>query len=246
MGDFICKKCNLTFDTAFEKANHVRWKHQDNTETNRKISEKATERYLIKNGELKEYKVICENCNTEFFVFEREKKHPEKKKYFCSRSCANTRNHSNETKEKIGKSMSIVWKSDEYAQHIINANTKKSKRFSSKGEREIRNILKKIYTDTSSQRIIKLSDNTKRAVDIQIKSLNVIIEYDGIWHFKKVHENHDFDTQHKKDILEEEYCKLNNIKLIRISNERYIKNKEECLKLLFEALYNKTDIYKIY
>ena len=52
----------------------------------------------------KEFKVKCKNCGKEFEVFEEELKFPIKgDKYFCSRSCANVRHPSKETKEKISK-----------------------------------------------------------------------------------------------------------------------------------------------
>lgn len=51
---------------------------------------------------IKEYLVKCKNCGKEFFVNEEESKFPIKgDKYFCCRSCANTRHHSPETKMKI-------------------------------------------------------------------------------------------------------------------------------------------------
>lgn len=53
----------------------------------------------------KKFKVECKTCGKEFEVLEEESKFPKKEKYFCSRSCANTRHHSNETKEKIRKSV---------------------------------------------------------------------------------------------------------------------------------------------
>ena len=49
----------------------------------------------------KEFEVVCKNCGKKFFVVEEENKFPIKEKYFCSRSCANTRYHSIETKQKI-------------------------------------------------------------------------------------------------------------------------------------------------
>lgn len=52
----------------------------------------------------KVFKVKCKNCGKEFEVFEEESKFPIKgDKYFCCKSCANTRHHSKETKEKISK-----------------------------------------------------------------------------------------------------------------------------------------------
>lgn len=54
----------------------------------------------------KEFKVKCKKCGKEFTVIEEETKFPIKgDKYFCCRSCANTRYHSNETKQKISKSI---------------------------------------------------------------------------------------------------------------------------------------------
>ena len=60
-------------------------------------SEKANRKY----GELTSFKVLCNNCGKEFEVIEREKLFPMKLKYYCTKSCANTRNHSKETVKKI-------------------------------------------------------------------------------------------------------------------------------------------------
>lgn len=50
---------------------------------------------------IKTFEVICHNCGKRFEVLEEETKFPKKEKYFCCRSCANTRHHSKETKNKI-------------------------------------------------------------------------------------------------------------------------------------------------
>lgn len=58
-------------------------------------------KYYINNMK-KEFEVICKNCGKKFTVIEEETKFPIKgDKYFCCRSCANTRYHSEETKQKI-------------------------------------------------------------------------------------------------------------------------------------------------
>lgn len=50
----------------------------------------------------KEFEVICKTCGKHFKVIENENRFPIKgDKYFCCRSCANTRHHSDETKKKI-------------------------------------------------------------------------------------------------------------------------------------------------
>ena len=54
----------------------------------------------------KEFEVKCKNCGKLFTVIEEETKFPIKgDKYFCCRSCANTRHHSKETKQKISNTI---------------------------------------------------------------------------------------------------------------------------------------------
>lgn len=56
-------------------------------------------------GEFKYFDVVCHKCGKIFKVREREKKFPIKEKYYCSRSCANARVHSEETKNKTRNSL---------------------------------------------------------------------------------------------------------------------------------------------
>lgn len=56
-------------------------------------------------GEFKKFIVTCHKCNKDFEVVEREKLHPQKEKYHCSRSCANSRIHTEETKLKTSNSI---------------------------------------------------------------------------------------------------------------------------------------------
>ncbi|WP_051633689.1 hypothetical protein [Bacillus sp. UNC41MFS5] len=48
-------------------------------------------------------------------------------------------------------------------------------------------------------------------------SLKLLIEYDGEFHDKQIHEEHDLKTQQYHDMLKDEYTIKNNINLIRIS-----------------------------
>jgi len=64
-----------------------------------------TEKSNVKFGLFKEFTVKCERCGKEYIVNEREKLFPQKEKYFCSRGCANKRVPSEETKEKIRKTL---------------------------------------------------------------------------------------------------------------------------------------------
>lgn len=69
-------------------------KHQNTNRANKKY------------GEYKDFEVTCNTCSTKFTVNEREKLHPKKDKYYCSRSCANKRVHTQETKNKISETLS--------------------------------------------------------------------------------------------------------------------------------------------
>lgn len=99
-----CKHCNKEFSDVNGKwfSNHVRWceKNPNRTDTDG-IAKASREHFDKKLGLVKEFKVHCSKCNKEFTVEEREKQFPKRKEYFCSRSCSNTRNLTQETKDKI-------------------------------------------------------------------------------------------------------------------------------------------------
>ena len=67
-------------------------------------AERADKKY----GDVKKFNVICKKCGNEFEVEEREKLFPMKIDYYCSRSCANSRNHSEETKQIISRTKASV------------------------------------------------------------------------------------------------------------------------------------------
>lgn len=71
-------------------------------------------------------------------------------------------------------------------------------------------------------------------LDFYIKSLNIAIEYDGKQHFKTNEHNKIFTTerleiQKERDAIKTEYCKNNNIKLIRFN---YLQTDNEILEEL--------------
>ena len=73
-------------------------------------------------------------------------------------------------------------------------------------------------------RFLDCKDERTLPFDFYIPNLNTCIEYDGEQHFKPVdfgrkgeeHAEKSFKTQQKRDKIKTEYCKNNNIKLIRI------------------------------
>lgn len=106
-----CKHCKQLFENIEGKvfANHVRWcdkNPKDRTNElalrNEKLKKIANDKF---GGKFNLFKVSCNKCNKEFEVREREKLFPKKEKYFCSRSCANSKSHTEETKQKIAKSL---------------------------------------------------------------------------------------------------------------------------------------------
>jgi len=221
----ICLICGESFENHSLYANHMRWVHIKSDKKNLKLA-------AIKENEKRHGKWIYEKtkckCGKDIDIKYRENKR--KEKYYCSRSCANKKKHTQDTKNKISMSVkNYMVNNPEFKTKCLENLRKDEKRFSSKGEREIRNKLKLLYGDdkVSSHRNICLKNGLYKAVDIYISDRNVIIEYDGIWHFKKVNEKHNFEVQKIKDNLVNEYCIENNIKLIRIKEEVYLKNKDD-------------------
>jgi hypothetical protein len=92
-------------------ANHVRWckKNPKYEEIKKGTIEKlkliAKENLVKEKGELKKFKVICAKCGKEFEVEEREKDFPSKRKYYCSRVCANSHERTKESRMKTSKSL---------------------------------------------------------------------------------------------------------------------------------------------
>ena len=71
-----CPTCELKFDfkSSSQKASHSRQCLK-----------------IVKHGEIKDFNVNCKRCEKVLTVKEHEKLHPVKDKYYCSRSCANSR-----------------------------------------------------------------------------------------------------------------------------------------------------------
>ena len=109
----ICKHCNGIFQNIEGRtfSNHVKYcksnpdyKRQKES-MGKNLSDANYKFYDKKFGKLAKYDVLCYKCKKVFFVEEREKKFPEKEKYYCSRSCANARIHSDKTKKRIKDSI---------------------------------------------------------------------------------------------------------------------------------------------
>jgi len=85
-----CKHCFVKFEynTTSEKANHSRWCEKNPNRGNG--SHLFSRGAINKFGEKKEFRVDCASCTKNFSVIERAKLFPQKKRYFCTRGCANS------------------------------------------------------------------------------------------------------------------------------------------------------------
>lgn len=108
--EYNCKECGEHFESFQAKANHVRWNHRAafSSEGLKSLKNKNSQRAFDKMGAFKEFDVKCSKCQTIFSVREREKLFPRKERYFCCRSCANSRIHSKDTKKKIGSKLKKI------------------------------------------------------------------------------------------------------------------------------------------
>lgn len=78
---------------------------QNRHQRRKPTKEQCQQRHNTRFGEFKSFIVTCHKCNKEFEVVERGKLHPQKEKYHCSRSCANSREHTEESKLKTSNSI---------------------------------------------------------------------------------------------------------------------------------------------
>lgn len=92
---------------------------------------------------------------------------------------------------------------------------------SSKGEKEVRRVLKKYGIKFKEQyRIKECRDKRPLPFDFYIPKYNLCIEYDGELHYQKWHKSNTSQLKLEKtqyhDKIKTDYCKQNNIKLLRI------------------------------
>ena len=59
MSEHICNICGQEFENHSLKANHIRWKHNDQSNYIKKASEIKKSRDIVNLGEFKEFLVIC-------------------------------------------------------------------------------------------------------------------------------------------------------------------------------------------
>lgn len=235
---YFCEECNIQFKTFQEKGNHVRWKHLDNSDYKSKMHQLSVDRNNKRYGELIIEKVKCEHISCNNFVeIKYRTKTGKKKKYFCSRKCANSRGPRNEEfKKKSSLKIKELWSKGHYDKTSALNYLKNPKIFSSKREREIVNFFKKTYPEDNWKSGGSLNFKDKKlSRDMYSDKLKVCFEYDGIWHFSDIYGQ--LKDKKYKDLLLENWCKENDYRLVRI---------DEDSKLSFEEIefliYKKSEI----
>lgn len=113
----ICKKIYSTkgIHTHYERShgsyeekkkysNGYNGRYKD-VDVQKRISDTRNKNVLKIKGEYKKFSVKCSKCSKLFLTLEREFLFPMKQKYYCSRSCANSRIKTEEIKERISSTI---------------------------------------------------------------------------------------------------------------------------------------------
>lgn len=215
----------------------------DYSKVSKSISETAKRK---KDAKIAEYLLNpnkCVLCNNDIPYEKRKSKH-------CGLSCSNkNRRHSEATKQLIRSSVNTFIKEnpDQFYKCMENRENivVQHQMFSSKNERELLKIIKTefpSYNFTSGGNF-KLEDNSRKSLDIYSKDFKIIIEYDGIYHFKDIYGN--FEKVKHKDRLIEKWCIDNNWKIIRVNEKTYHLHKEKVINTIFDMIKNLDQIQSI-
>jgi hypothetical protein len=215
---YKCKECRLEFKNFQTKANHIRWKHKDNSFTRegmKSLREKVSNANSKKYGKLIIETIDCPKCGD---PFERKYRRIDKAKKFCNRSCANSRDwsiHPDRKRIKEARSKAALSNADWVKQM---GDPTLSTRFSSKSERM---LAQELGTEFIRHKKVTLDSGLRIDVDITQREKGIWIESDGPYHFQKVHKNHDFEKSKLRDKEQNAHCLKNNILLIRVDNSKF-------------------------
>ena len=124
-----CNECDFETDNGKIMSNHKRWKHKNisfSEEGLLQIKETSSKRF----GK-KERNFVCQKCGKEFVKIMTENTFLETKKFFCSRSCANSRDWNEEKRKRHSKIFlkedSIINRKCEFCEKTYNTKYKNSK-----------------------------------------------------------------------------------------------------------------------
>lgn len=216
-------------------SNHKRWTH---------ISPKGSDSYVAMQKKLKKLtvehfkkEIICPECKKTFIVEVTDSQYKNGVyRHYCSRRCANKQGSKSVDYSKISKfqkehlsgCFSTEWK-------LAHPTSPCSRKNFSKRELEIVKFLKETFpADEWKQGFI---DGTRKhdgfilSPDCHSDKLKVVIEYDGVWHFKDIHNQ--LERKQSVDRAMLKFCKENGYRLIRIDESLKISN-----ETIQDAIYN--------
>ena len=182
-----------------------------------------------KYGKFVDYSVKCISCAKIFIVNEREKLHPQKKKYYCSRSCANKRKHSQGTKDKISLKLKTKKRLTVNCEYCGNSFEQKreTQRFcgnscstkfrmplrgyerigglcsvksqNKRGKNEI--FFAKLCCDKFKSVLCNEQIFNGWDADVIIEDYKIAVLWNGVWHYKKISKNHSLLQTENRDKL---------------------------------------------
>lgn len=251
--DRICKYCSKQFKDIHGRifANHVRWCDKNIEYDKQRFSNKASQSAKKINnkihGQIKQYNVKCNKCNKDFKIKQRQKKFPSKNNYYCSKFCAKSY-RANINKEKLfgdkliafKLKLSIIskrlWQDENYRNMIL---PKIQKRFTSKDQRFIRShFIQNFKNDQWTFGGLLGFNEQRMSRDLYSNKLKICFEYDGIWHFKNIHNQ--LQSKQLKDKALQAWCISNNYRLVRVSQDWFMQNNKQ-LKLIQDLIYKRKD-----
>jgi hypothetical protein len=242
---FKCNDCDFETENGKIMSNHKRWNHS------KKFNREAYSQIMSKiksKGELKEIERACPECGKIYKTFIRLNKLERipyrrssfYKKNFCSTSCSHAQgskywNKNFWTKEKrkeASERSKELWKNEDYAKRVL---TNSRSVFSSKREREIIAYFQEKFPEDgwTFGRIGKYED-TQLTCDLYSPSLKVIFEYDGIWHFKDIHNQ--LERKQKVDRNLEKFAFKKGYRLVRVDEDEKLSNLD-----IEKLIYNRTE-----
>lgn len=248
-----CIYCNQTFTDMNGRvfANHVRWcdKNTTNGDKGRSaISKSARTRHDENLGKVMTYTKICAlpQCNNTFTVKCRESNIAKTARY-CNKCRHLIGAHtpqvwSDEMLKQISDRSKRLWKQPDYIEKQLknNMGSKGNRRFTSKGEEEVRKHFKTKFPHDEWTHGGSLKMGEHRLVrDLFSKKLKICIEYDGIWHFKDI--KGQLEHKQVKDAELQEWCIRNGWRLIRIDENVYNSDKQSAIQLLESYVYASTE-----
>lgn len=239
-----CLVCGETFDVGRIYSNHVRWKHRDrafSTEGKAAIQENARRLNKQRLGyEGSKFDgSTCEICNRKLSTSERKNR-------FCSTEACRFQAHSiggtaawKDRTTMLRIVQTTVWNNPMWVKNMGTGSTKPEMRkyFSSKGEREltevIKNRLPQYHWQTGGSH--NIGNNVRKAFDVYCKDIKLIVEYDGAYHWKNIYGN--LPIVQMKDRQMETFCINNGWKLIRV-NERTYQKMPQIVETIINMILN--------